>query len=82
VSDLVPLEWKQDFAEAFMPELVKRIDAGENDDTLVPWIDERLKSYGADGRLLVRRAVAAYCREAEPTRAVADRLGPLFSCET
>jgi len=79
VSDLVPLEWKQDFALSFVPELVERLTGSDPDPALDRWIDQRLSSYGADGRLLVRDAVAAYCRTESPAREISSRLEELFS---
>lgn len=78
VSDLVPLEWKQDFAATFMPELRGRIESGEAGADLDSWIDDHLRSYGADGRLLVRRAVDAYCRDEAPPTEISSRLRDLF----
>ncbi|HLU48514.1 MAG TPA: hypothetical protein VK116_10530, partial [Planctomycetota bacterium] len=78
VSDLVALEWKQDFGASFVPELLQRLDAGEADATLETWIDGRLRPYGADGRLLVRGAIAAWIEAKEPARGLRDRLVSLF----
>ena len=79
VSDLVPLESKQDFADSFLPELVSRLERGESGSGLEEWVDMRLKVYGADGRLLVRRAVEAYCRMENPAAEVAVGLQELFA---
>ena len=78
VSDLVALDWKQDFADRFLPELTGRLQGGEKATDLGDWVDERLRPYGADGRLLVKDAVASYCREAQPPREVRGELETLF----
>lgn len=69
VSDLVAIEQKQHFAEAFVPGLVQRLDAPD----LQTWIDAELRAYGKDGRGLVRDALAAWARDegAVGARAVA-----------
>lgn len=78
VSDLVPLESKRDFAESFLPELLSRLDRGETGTDLEAWIDGRLKPYGADGRLLVRKAIDCFCREESSSAENRGRLGALF----
>ena len=62
VSDLVSLDGKKDFAGKFLPELLDRIRKGEGGEALGAWIDERLRGYGADGRLLVAPGVRAFLR--------------------
>jgi len=60
VSDLVSLDGKKDFAGKFLPELLARIQKGEEGEPLGVWIDERLRGYGADGRLLVAPGIRAF----------------------
>ena len=71
VSDLVAIEQKRDFALVFVPELVARLESGASD--LQPWVDDSLRSYGKDGRALVRDALAAWAGGQGPigARAVA-----------
>ncbi len=57
VSGLVPVEQKLHFANELMPELVDRLQAGEEADS---WLDEQLAPYGKDPRGLVAPAVHAY----------------------
>jgi hypothetical protein len=78
VSDLVPLEWKQDLAEVFLPRLTQRIQSGEGGPDLETWIDGHLQSYGANGRLLVKNAIKAYCVEKKPAAEVEEALKTLF----
>ncbi len=67
ISDLVALEKKQHFGEVFVPEFERRARAVVNSEMDVDatgrWIDEQLKPYGPDGRLLVGRAFRAYLAE-------------------
>jgi phosphoglucomutase/phosphomannomutase len=79
VSDLVSLENKRDFAEKLLPELVRRLEKGERGTALESWVDGRLKPYGADGRLLVAGAVAAYAAGAGVAPPVAEWLREAFS---
>ncbi len=64
VSDLVPLQYKIDFCERFLPEFERRAEdalAGRADEAVVgAWVEETLRPYGPDARALVRRAFAAY----------------------
>jgi phosphoglucomutase len=78
ISDLVALEHKQDFARAFLPELESRILRGDPARGAGEWVDQRLRPYGADARLLVRGAIHAYLREASPPAAVRERLQEIF----
>lgn len=82
VSDLVALEWKQDFGASFVPELTTRLEGGESDAALGDWIDTRLRPYGADGRLLVRNAVRAWIEATRAAPAIRERLGTLFHLES
>ena len=58
VSDLVAIEQKQAFANEFVPGLVANLHKPD----VQTWIDEALKSYGKDGRGLVREALAAWAQ--------------------
>jgi hypothetical protein len=78
VSDLVSLDGKKDFAGKFLPELLARIRAGEGGQALGLWIDERLRSYGADGRHLVAPGVRAFLRSPELPAAEARALEAVF----
>jgi len=64
ISDLVALEKKQHFGEVFLPEFENRAKALMNSEATAEsvgqWIDEQLRSYGPDARLLVGRAFRAY----------------------
>ena len=68
VSDLVALDKKQHFAATFIPGLAAKAEAvskGElTGEAASSWIDETLKPYGADARLLVGSAVKAWASEA------------------
>ncbi len=81
ISDLVPLECKVDFATTFMPELKRRLTADGSGTATGAWIDEHLKSYGADARLLVRPAVAAYIASEAPDADVKAALEGLFGLD-
>jgi len=69
ISDLVTLENKQHFGDEFIPALEAKIEGGASAAELGPWIDEELKPYGSDARLLVADAFKAYLESA------GDRLG-------
>ena len=58
VSDLVAIEQKQAFANQFVPGLVANLHKPD----VQTWIDEALKSYGKDGRGLVREALQAWAQ--------------------
>jgi phosphoglucomutase/phosphomannomutase len=64
ISDLVALEKKRHFGSVFVPEFEKRarsVMATEaTAESVGTWIDEQLRSYGPDARLLVARAFRAY----------------------
>jgi phosphoglucomutase/phosphomannomutase len=79
VSDLVPLECKQDLAGKLLPELVERLQRGEAGEALEAWIDGRLRPYGADGRLLVREAVRSYLQQTAPPSQVVQEIKQLFA---
>jgi hypothetical protein len=64
ISDLVALERKQHFAGEFIPGLAEKV-AGMlrsqgSAETVGRWIDQELKSYGPDARLLVGKAFRSY----------------------
>ena len=65
ISDLVTLENKQHFAYTFVPELEGKLAAGVSEAALSEWIDQELKSYGSDSRLLVTDAFDAYLQGAQ-----------------
>jgi phosphoglucomutase/phosphomannomutase len=60
VSGLVSLDDRVDFAERFVPELVKRAQGDPSDAELGAWIDENLAGYGKDARGLTAEAMRAY----------------------
>jgi phosphoglucomutase/phosphomannomutase len=64
ISDLVALERKKHFGEKFLPEFESRAKAVMASEATAEstgkWIDEQLRSYGPDARLLVTRAFRAY----------------------
>jgi phosphoglucomutase/phosphomannomutase len=64
ISDLVALERKKHFGEKFLPEFETRAKAvqasQETAESVGKWVDEQLRSYGPDARLLVGRAFRAY----------------------
>ena len=72
ISDLVPLQWKVDFCDRFLPEFRSRAEAtvgnSSSEGDLGMWVDETLRPYGPDARILVRRAFHAYaatCAESD-----------------
>jgi Phosphoglucomutase/phosphomannomutase, alpha/beta/alpha domain III/Phosphoglucomutase/phosphomannomutase, C-terminal domain len=64
ISDLVALERKQHFAEEFIPGLAEKVEgmlrSQGSAETAGRWIDQELKSYGPDARLLVGKAFRSY----------------------
>jgi len=64
ISDLVPLEKKQHFADTFIPEFQAQAHAAQDGrrspEQIDAWIGRELKSYGPDARLLVAKAFRAY----------------------
>lgn len=74
ISDLVALPYKVDFCDRFLPEFetrAKSVLAGEADDRSVGvWVDETLKPYGPDARVLVGRAFAAYASGRTPSESL------------
>ncbi len=60
VSGLVSLDDRVDFAERFVPALVKRAQGDDSDPELGAWIDENLAAYGKDARGLTGEAMQAF----------------------
>jgi hypothetical protein len=64
ISDLVSLEKKQHFGERFLPEFARRAGAvlasRANEQSVGEWIDDALRGYGSDARLLVANAVRSH----------------------
>ena len=80
VSDLVSLENKMHFGKEFAPRLLEKarmVDSGSaTEESVQQWIDDSLKSYGSDARLLVSRAFDAFVAQQadEPGVATAVRV--------
>ncbi len=76
ISDLVPLSKKQHFAQTFIPQFEARtqaaLDSPPGEADAAGWVDEELRSYGSDARLLVGRALRSYL-ETERARAPQKR---------
>ncbi|MGH8598637.1 MAG: hypothetical protein ACREXT_18440, partial [Gammaproteobacteria bacterium] len=64
ISGLVPLDRRLHFVDEFLPELeaalARLCEQNASLDGLSCWIDEQLRSYGADARRLVGDAVQSY----------------------
>ena len=64
ISDLVPLKYKVDFCDRFLPEFEDRAQAvllnPSGGGALSEWVDETLRPYGPDARMLVRHAFQSY----------------------
>ena len=76
ISDLVSLDNKRHFGERFIPEFESRtrtiLDSETTEEATGDWIDDELRSYGPDARLLVARAFRSYLeqeREQTPAKA-------------
>lgn len=82
ISDLLPLECKQDFAVSLLPQLVSQLASGKSAVEVEEWLDQRMEKYGTDGRLLVSGAVSAYCRQEALDPVVQESLGRLFAAES
>ena len=82
ISDLVPLESKQDFTGSLLPELVSQLTSGKSAGEMEEWLDKRMEKFGADGRLLVGGAVSAYCRQEALDPVVQESLERLFAVES
>lgn len=63
ISDLVALQYKVDFCDRFLPEFAERAAAASDsvlERAVSAWVDDTLRPYGPDARMLVRRAFEAY----------------------
>lgn len=71
ISDLVALQNKVDFCDRFLPEFAERAAAAADDPgrerAVSAWVDETLRPYGPDARMLVRRAFDAYAADQPPS---------------
>ncbi len=71
ISDLVSLEYKVDFCGRFLPEFEAKAESATGDPaqeaSVSAWVDDALRPYGPDGRVLVRRAFEAYAATKEPS---------------
>ena len=71
ISDLVALQYKVDFCDRFLPEFAERAAAAGDDPSreraVGAWIDETLRPYGPDARMLVRHAFEAYATAEPPS---------------
>jgi len=74
ISDLVSLEYKIDFCDRFLPEFARKAGSAahnpEEEASVSSWVDEALRPYGPDGRMLVRRAYESYAATARPSQAL------------
>jgi phosphoglucomutase/phosphomannomutase len=77
LSPLLPLASRQDFVDKAVGELRQQADALDGA-ALRDWADQRLASYGKDGRSLVRHAVSAWLAEAQLSEAAAARVRAAF----
>lgn len=66
MSDLMAIEHKIDFSAEVLPELRRRLEAGEAVEVAGPWLDGRIARYGRDARQLVAEAVRAWVRQERP----------------
>jgi hypothetical protein len=82
ISDLVPMESKQDFTGSLLPELVSQLTSGKSAGEMEEWLDKRMEKFGADGRLLVGGAISAYCRQEALDPVVQESLERLFAVES
>lgn len=71
ISDLVALQHKVDFCDRFLPEFAQRAAAAGDDPSreraVSAWVDETLRPYGPDARMLVRRGFEAYATDQPPS---------------
>lgn len=70
ISDLVALQYKVDFCDRFLPEFAERAAAADDpsrEQAVSAWVDETLRPYGPDARMLVRRAFDAYATAQPPS---------------
>ena len=80
ISDLVALQYKVDFCDRFLPEFAERAAAASDsgrERAVSAWVDDTLRPYGPDARMLVRRAFEAYAA-AEPRSARLDAQRRIF----
>ena len=82
ISDLLPLESKQEFAGTLLPRLVSQLTSGKSAGEVEEWLDKRMEKFGSDGRLLVAGAVSAYCRQEALDPLVQESLERLFAVES
>ena len=82
ISDLLPLESKQEFAGTLLPRLVSQLTSGKSAGEVEEWLDQRMEKFGSDGRLLVAGAVSAYCRQEALDPLVQESLERLFAVES
>ncbi len=79
ISDLVPLQWKVDFCNRFLPEFRRRAESVAANSApaadLSAWVDETLRPYGPDARILVRRAFEAYAAQCAESDILAVQRG-------
>ena len=68
ISNLVPIEQKQHFADTVMPGLLRRLEAQES---VEDWLDAELADFGRDARALVRPGIEAWLAEQQ-----AGEIGP------
>ena len=72
ISDLVSINNKQHFAEAFTPGFERLAAGSGSDEELNAWIASQLKSYGPDARLLVGPAFDSYLAQAHSQGSVSE----------
>ncbi len=72
ISDLVSLEYKIDFCDRFLPEFARKAESAAvnpaEEASVSYWVDEALRPYGPDGRMLVRRAFESYAATERPSQ--------------
>lgn len=67
MSGLVPVELKVVVAREVLPELVRRLEAGESGPELERWLDAALSPLGSGARALVAPGIPAFVRETRPS---------------
>ena len=72
--DLVAIDDKRHFAEDFLPRYQKKatdlLFGRSTEEEVNAWIDERLKPYGSDARLLVEKAFRSFVKQARENKSV------------
>ena len=72
ISDLVSLEHKIDFCDRFLPEFARKARSAAvnplEEASVSSWVDEALRGYGPDSRMLVRRAFESYAATERPSQ--------------